>query len=328
MDIRNARMKLRNAAIKGNMNTLEAMAKNGGLNRLNDGNQRRTGYGVIDGLLFTAAEHNKPDVATFALKHGANPNVKLSFGATPLHAAAAHGSTAVIKILLKASSRVMARDYEGKTPLHYATRGWINSSRHSGDPITLLIQSGANVNAKDESGKTALQNAVSNCEVSMVRKLLHYGADPNVKDASSYTPLHLAAMQWSSSAQMVKVLLKYGARINAKTDDGLTPLHLASQMGNLDAVRALLNNGASISIKSTSNKTALNLAKKENIKKLIESWPGERTLRRRAANKALNNLPYNMKKHILSKTGLFAINEYGRPRSSPRSSNRTSRNNR
>ncbi|KAJ2988752.1 hypothetical protein NUW58_g3814 [Xylaria curta] len=64
------------------------------------------------------------------------------------------------------------------------------------------------------------------------------GADPNKRDYTGRTPLHLAVM--SSTPAIVKCLVDYGARLVARIADGRTALHLAAARGNVEMVKILL----------------------------------------------------------------------------------------
>ncbi|HEY4913726.1 MAG TPA: ankyrin repeat domain-containing protein [Candidatus Dormibacteraeota bacterium] len=51
------------------------------------------------------------------------------------------------------------------------------------------------------------------------------GADPNLGDRQGFTPLHLAAQQWS--VDVAKRLLDHGAEVDAENVFGSTPLFVA-----------------------------------------------------------------------------------------------------
>ncbi|KAI8939569.1 hypothetical protein NX059_003333 [Plenodomus lindquistii] len=63
-------------------------------------------------------------------------------------------------------------------------------------------------------------------------------ADPNRRDFTGRTPLHLAVS--SSTPEVVQCLIDGGARITARIFDGKTALHLAAMRGETAMVRALL----------------------------------------------------------------------------------------
>jgi hypothetical protein len=64
------------------------------------------------------------------------------------------------------------------------------------------------------------------------------GADPNRRDYTGRTPLHLAVL--SSTPQVVQSLIDAGARITSRLFDGKTALHLAAMRGEVAMVKSLL----------------------------------------------------------------------------------------
>ena len=53
--------------------------------------------------------------------------------------------------------------------------------------------------------------------------LLSKGANPNIENSRSTTPLHKAAQR--GELKCLILLLKAGADVNVQDDDGLTPVH-------------------------------------------------------------------------------------------------------
>ncbi|KAL2161459.1 hypothetical protein VTH06DRAFT_8021 [Thermothelomyces fergusii] len=73
----------------------------------------------------------------------------------------------------------------------------------------------------------------------VVHWLAQEGANPNTRDYTGRTPLHLACM--ASSPAIVQALVDAGARLVARLADGRTALHLAAARGDLDIVKILLD---------------------------------------------------------------------------------------
>ena len=59
----------------------------------------------------------------------------------------------------------------------------------------------------------------------IVKQLLIFGANPNIKNRHGSTALHEAATHIRESVEIVEDLLRYGANINAQNKNGQTPLH-------------------------------------------------------------------------------------------------------
>ncbi|KPM38970.1 hypothetical protein AK830_g7594 [Neonectria ditissima] len=63
-------------------------------------------------------------------------------------------------------------------------------------------------------------------------------SDPNQRDYTGRSPLHLAVM--TSTPEVVKCLVDHGSRLTARLADGKTALHLAASRGNAEMIKILM----------------------------------------------------------------------------------------
>lgn len=94
-------------------------------------------------------------------------------------------------------------------------------------------------------GNTArLCQAIVESDVEYVRTWLEQeGNDPNTRDYTGRTPLHLAVTD--SSPEVVQALIDHDARLVARLVDGKTALHLAAIRGSVEIISALLRRSES-----------------------------------------------------------------------------------
>lgn len=111
--------------------------------------------------------------------------------------------------------------------------------------VNLLLQAGADLEARDNIGWTALMAAIAVGSEELVRRLLAAGANPN-HVAREDTPLTTAVTD--APSVIVKQLLDHDADPDLRRPDGWTPLMLAAFRGDLDSVRALLDQGADATV--------------------------------------------------------------------------------
>lgn len=109
----------------------------------------------------------------------------------------------------------------------------------------------------------------------MLEKLILLGANCNAKDKGGFSPVHTAALLGNVSD--LWTLFKYSADANNKIEESpltsrdtikraivtglvLTPLHAATTDGDLQKVKALLNNGAKVNVAGKLGWTPLHIA--------------------------------------------------------------------
>lgn len=223
-----------------------------------------------------AAQNGLPDIVTFLLNHGVDPNLRTDDGYTPLHWATFCGNLEVVQLLLDSGANIAARNSVGETVLH-------TSLHHSPDDdiITFLLAHNGLLDMVDDWGRTALHEAAYRGLSSIVKILTDHGASGNAKDNQNWTPLLYAAAcgqedvinqlleSCSIHAQPNYERLLKGAHLRrtvAMNDDlvaqrllrdpnldvtvpdheGTTTLHHAAYNGYTSLVGLLLERGASV----------------------------------------------------------------------------------
>ena len=100
--------------------------------------------------LILAADWHNYLAASLIVRHGANVNVHIGNGFTPLHVSANKGQENLVRLLLKHNANVNVQDNAGCTPLHdCASAGNENLCR-------LLLEHNADVNVQDKDEYTPL----------------------------------------------------------------------------------------------------------------------------------------------------------------------------
>jgi ankyrin repeat protein len=212
------------------------------------------------------------------LEGGADPNAQeTNGGQTALMWALSERHSAVVEELVKHKADVNLASKSGSTPLMFSAQGSLKSVR-------ALLAAGARPNdVHPDTGQTALIIASTMGNTDIVAALLDNGADPNIKDANTFTALHAAVRDSDygvdhasrvAAAATVKVLLAHGADPNARLNQkkqtvralnevafqGATPLDLAAEVNSLDAIRELVKGGADPNIATEQGTTSLMLA--------------------------------------------------------------------
>ncbi|KAK3329602.1 hypothetical protein B0H66DRAFT_31713 [Apodospora peruviana] len=98
--------------------------------------------------------------------------------------------------------------------------------------------------------------------------LAQEGADPNSRDYTGRTPLHLAVM--SSSPEVVRILVAAGARLVSRLADGRTALHLAAVRGDTEIVKILMNKSVANEVEFEDKKDQRRQAKSDTSEEAAE----------------------------------------------------------
>lgn len=204
--------------------------------------------------IFYAVSLGRVDLALELVKRGANINLEDATGKTPLFYAVQNGRSDMAGLLKQFGARPLKEipvERPKPTPAYYPN-GLTGEAKpipelfqavmlHDADRVKTLLSRGANPNEKTPYGWAAIHEAM-NCDLTICRLLLDYGADPNLRvsekqHSSNWTALFFAA--YYGRDDLVIELLHHGAHIDVKDSLGRSPRWYARQQGRNETVQLL-----------------------------------------------------------------------------------------
>jgi len=163
------------------------------------------------------------------LEHGAKPNVK-SMGEPILHLVAGdyHKDNPyaldIAELLIKAGADLQIKDSSGDTALRAAL------GQGSKEIALLLLEHTDNIEETSQFKYPIIYLAALYDHPKCIEMLIARGADVNIANKHSDTPLHGAAA--ARSEEVVAMLLEAGANLNPVNDRSQTPLDIAMVKNN------------------------------------------------------------------------------------------------
>jgi len=220
----------------------------------------KDGWGKGKTPLEIASSHNRKDLIELLSSKGAET--------TSIHLAAQLGDLEKVKAFLERGTDINAKNDDGMTPLLLAI------SNKQTEVTKFLIENGADVNVGDKQDYVPLVYALGNEDSNTVQLLLDKGADIKSKDtAMGFSVLHWAILM--DSKESTELILAAGADVKAKSNTGETPLDVAAYgasaaigellaakgaevtslaaaayMGDIDKVKAFLDEGIDVNQKT------------------------------------------------------------------------------
>lgn len=127
---------------------------------------------------------------------------------------------------------------------------------------SLLNEYGADISQKNVDGRTTLHVACSKGNLTIVQRLLTFGANVHARDRFDHTPL-IDAIDCNHH-DIIHILLKYGAKLDEDNDVLGNEMCRAAAAGNEERLTSFLIAGANVSQKDASGRTPLHLAALHN----------------------------------------------------------------
>lgn len=161
------------AALKGDLNEVKRLINEGDIT-IDWVREYTNGFTALQAVsINTDNPAARGQIADLLIKSGYNVDLKDKYGFTPIHVAVMYNNYQVAEVLCDYAD-LNITDNELKTPLMYAARDsyYINI-----DILKLLLNKGANINKTDEGGWSALDYAVKNDDIEIIRELLYRDVD-------------------------------------------------------------------------------------------------------------------------------------------------------
>ena len=156
-------------------------------------------------------------------------------GMTPLGFASSCGYEPVVRLLIDCETDVQATDSSGRAALHLAAR---NGHKNV---VQLLIDSGADIEAEDHAGTTPLCDATRCCYEAIIALLLEKGANVNQKNNDGKNATYFALESYMSESTVRAILAKQlGERDNIRDDAGMRRQKVLLEL-NTDRARFYLD---------------------------------------------------------------------------------------
>jgi ankyrin repeat protein len=185
------------------------------------------------------------------LEHRADPNRPTLDGETPLYGAAINGHDACLECLLeKGANADAATKNEGETPLYGAA-----SNGHS-LCLKQLIERGADINKPNDKGVTPLMGAAKKTQGKYVESLLDTTEDP-LRGETADDARHVSHAPSNGYEECVWLLIERQCTIAEDIDSDQTPLVWAARSGNCSWVEIFLEKGADPDKDAPNGDTAL-----------------------------------------------------------------------
>ena len=258
--------------------------------------------GALTPLLY-AARDGRLEAAKILVDARADLELVNADGITPLLMAISNNQIPVARFLIDRGAKINISDWYGRTPLWTAVEvrnmDFDNGTFENGvdrepllELIQLLLDRGADPNPRtkesipirrfmlrvtgtlewvDFTGQTPFLRAAYAGDLTVMKLLLKYGADPKIATYGGTTPLMVAAgVNWvvdqtydegpKALLEAVKFCYELGLSVNDVNSMGITAVMGAANRGSDDIIQFLVEKGAKLDVKDNEGRTPLNWA--------------------------------------------------------------------
>ncbi|WP_421716594.1 ankyrin repeat domain-containing protein [Arcobacter arenosus] len=177
-----------------------------------------------------------------------------------------YGATDIVKLLIKYGADINAQDKDGNNIIYkYMLENQEfkkeKEQRNYYNNLQAIIIMGANVNAKDSYGGITLHKAILDCDITVIKMLLHSGVDMNAIDNRGRHILHNAV--WKNDIKIFKLIYSYNKSLLNEPDKfGVLPINYAAFLGYTDMVLEFIELSAHVNNPYKKTKYILNFLKK------------------------------------------------------------------
>lgn len=201
---------------------------------------------IANCMLIRASKQGILSDAKDAVTKGADINIALETGETPLHNAVYYGYKDISTFLVELGAQIEAANKSQATPVNYAEKSpeiklilqnqlLIDAilREDNDEKLQKILNDGADIQtAKDKNGDSVLHLAIKKANPALLVFLLDQKANLRLQDKQGQIPLHLA-MKTHKDKDMLAILLrehiKQGVSLEIADSQNKTPLQLVKE---------------------------------------------------------------------------------------------------